>query len=262
MSVPAVLSDEVPGPHKRFTWERAVRDLSELTPGQKLVALTLATYMNDKTGACWPSLDTLEKVTGRSRGSLCGKKGDLAALERSGWLQRDRGGGRGHLTVYRARVPLVVLSALNSSESEPFSPGEDALNSSESEPFEPETVRLATETARSPRPNNQEQSKAAAATKEEILENAPDAWRRAEQRTKDEGPKVRDRDAYTLRIARDDYAEQLAEQERQRERERDTAEIAACPVCESTGMRWVEQEGRDVMVRCNHDLALVWEGPF
>ena len=74
----------------RFEYERAVRS-SELPPLSRLLALTVATWADVKTGVIpdrlTPSLTTLESATGMARASV---RKHLDNLEDGGWLKRDR----------------------------------------------------------------------------------------------------------------------------------------------------------------------------
>jgi hypothetical protein len=74
----------------RFEYERAVR-ASGLPPMSRLMALTLATWADLKTGVIpphlMPSLSKLEEATGMSRGSV---RTHLDKLEADGWLLRKR----------------------------------------------------------------------------------------------------------------------------------------------------------------------------
>lgn len=74
----------------RFEYERAVRS-SDLPSLSRLLALTVATWADVKTGAIpgrlMPSLTTLESATGMARASV---RKHLDTLEEGGWLKRDR----------------------------------------------------------------------------------------------------------------------------------------------------------------------------
>ena len=83
--------------------------------GQKLLLALLADYAN-KDLIAWPSQDTLAKTVCADRKSIVRW---LAALERSGYIARERRGGDGHgraTNVYRllvgetGKVPLVPFS--------------------------------------------------------------------------------------------------------------------------------------------------------
>lgn len=69
-------------------WAWSVPDL---TAGQKLVLLALADKADDKGGRCFPSIDTLEAMTGLRRRSVTRS---LADLEQRELISRDRSGGR------------------------------------------------------------------------------------------------------------------------------------------------------------------------
>lgn len=74
----------------RFEYERAVR-VSGLPPMSRLLALTIATWADIKTGVIpprmMPSLSKLEESTGMARGSV---RTHLDRLEDDGWLIRKR----------------------------------------------------------------------------------------------------------------------------------------------------------------------------
>lgn len=74
----------------RFEFERAVRS-SELAPLSRLLALTVATWADVRTGLIpdrlQPSLSTLEGASGLARASV---RTHLDKLEDGGWLKRNR----------------------------------------------------------------------------------------------------------------------------------------------------------------------------
>jgi hypothetical protein len=74
----------------RFEYERAVRS-SDLPSLSRLLALTLATWADVRTGRIpprlTPSLTTLEGATGMARGSV---RTHLNKLEAAGWVVRER----------------------------------------------------------------------------------------------------------------------------------------------------------------------------
>lgn len=74
----------------RFEYERAVRS-SDLPPLSRLLALTVATWADVRTGVIpdrlTPSLTTLEAATGMARASV---RNHLNNLEAGGWLNRNR----------------------------------------------------------------------------------------------------------------------------------------------------------------------------
>lgn len=97
----------------RFEYERAVR-ASGLPPMSRLMALTLATWADLKTGAIpsrlMPSLSKLEEATGMARGSV---RTHLDRLETDGWLVRKRppiAAARAEKarTQYKLRIPKGV----------------------------------------------------------------------------------------------------------------------------------------------------------
>ncbi|MER8004812.1 helix-turn-helix domain-containing protein [Streptomyces sp. NPDC094149] len=74
----------------RFEYERSVRS-SDLAPLSRLLALTLATWADVKTGVIptrlTPSLSTLEEATGMDRSTV---RRHLNKLESAEWVGRDR----------------------------------------------------------------------------------------------------------------------------------------------------------------------------
>lgn len=74
----------------RFEYERSIRS-SDLPPLSRLLALTLATWADVKTGVIaarhTPSLSTLEEGTGMDRSTV---RRHLNKLEAAGWVKRDR----------------------------------------------------------------------------------------------------------------------------------------------------------------------------
>jgi Helix-turn-helix domain len=88
-----------PASHKT-QWLSAVRD-SDLGDRELLVALVLGTWMSAE-GQCWPSLEAIAKGVRRHVATIARA---LIVLEASGWISRQRGGGRGRSTLYRARIP-------------------------------------------------------------------------------------------------------------------------------------------------------------
>src|SRR5690349_3939275 len=94
----------------RFEYERAVR-ASELPPLSRLLALTVATWADVRTGVIpprlMPSLTDLEKGTGMARASV---RTHLDRLEADGWLGRKRPSvadarSKKTTTHYKIRVP-------------------------------------------------------------------------------------------------------------------------------------------------------------
>jgi DNA-binding transcriptional MocR family regulator len=80
-------------------WRRAVL-ASDLTRGQKIVAMALAEHMNGEGGSCYPSVKTLASETGLS---VRGVRKAIAELSRRKWISRKRGGSRpGHTSRYQA----------------------------------------------------------------------------------------------------------------------------------------------------------------
>lgn len=97
----------------RFEYERAVR-ASELPPLSRLLALTIATWADVRTGTIparlQPSLTTLEAGTGMARASV---RTHLDKLETGGWLIRKRptvaaARSKKATTTYKIHVPKGV----------------------------------------------------------------------------------------------------------------------------------------------------------
>jgi hypothetical protein len=94
----------------RFEYERSVRS-SDLAPLSRLLALTLATWADVKTGVIparlTPSLSTLEEATGMDRSTV---RRHLNKLESAEWVGRDRpdpaaARARKARTQYRLTIP-------------------------------------------------------------------------------------------------------------------------------------------------------------
>lgn len=97
----------------RFEYERAVRN-SDLPSLSRLLALTLATWADVRTGRIpprlTPSLTTLEGATGMARASV---RNHLNKLEAEGWVVRERpsvAAARAEKarTLYKIRIPKGV----------------------------------------------------------------------------------------------------------------------------------------------------------
>lgn len=97
----------------RFEYERAVRS-SDLPSLSRLLALTLATWADVRTGRIpprlTPSLTTLEGATGMARASV---RNHLNKLEAEGWVVRERppvAAARAEKarTLYKIRIPKGV----------------------------------------------------------------------------------------------------------------------------------------------------------
>ncbi len=84
-----------------FTWRSAICD-SELEPGARLLAQTLACHMSVRGDSCFPSINTLSAETGMSDRSV---QRYIRRLRQTGWLTVTYGGGRGRSNRYKASVP-------------------------------------------------------------------------------------------------------------------------------------------------------------
>ena len=73
-----------------FNFVKAVRQIS-MPPTTKLVAITLATYADYKTGECYPTVETLMEDTGLSNRAVCQH---IRHIESMGILAVDRSNGR------------------------------------------------------------------------------------------------------------------------------------------------------------------------
>ena len=85
-----------------FVWMRQIRD-SELPSSTRLVLLTMTTWIDGRTGVCWPSLTTLASGTGLSRSTVTEH---LKVAEKKGFITRQRRmrGNQHTSTFYRARM--------------------------------------------------------------------------------------------------------------------------------------------------------------
>ena len=80
--------------------------VSDLSPTARAVCCALATFMDSRTGECWPSVETLATVLRRNRRTV---QRALREIEDAGWVNVKRGGGKGKATTYTAaRVPPYV----------------------------------------------------------------------------------------------------------------------------------------------------------
>ena len=87
---------------------------TELPSYAKLLAHTLATYMNRDQDMAWPSLSRIEHESSLSRSTTCKY---LSMLETEGWLIRERG-HMGKNTRYIIGFPVVVEEAISSASHE------------------------------------------------------------------------------------------------------------------------------------------------
>ena len=86
-----------------FAWMKSVRD-SSLPPVTRLVLLTMVTWIDNRTGLCFPSLQTLAEGTGLAKSTVAVH---LRRAEEAGFLRRtQRKRGRQHTsTLYKALTP-------------------------------------------------------------------------------------------------------------------------------------------------------------
>lgn len=84
-------------------WLTAVRE-SDLGDRERLVAFALGTWMSS-AGGCFPSLGAIAAGARRHVATVCRA---LDELEAGGWIDRDRGGGRGRSTTYQASIPSHI----------------------------------------------------------------------------------------------------------------------------------------------------------
>lgn len=73
------------------------------TPGQKIVLLALADCEREDAG-CWPSISKLAEKCSMSRQGVLNQ---LDALEKRGWISRDKGKGKSSL--YRLTLPVHAM---------------------------------------------------------------------------------------------------------------------------------------------------------
>lgn len=85
-----------------FVWMRQIRD-SELPSSTRLVLLTMTTWIDSRTGVCWPSLTTLASGTGLAKSTVTEH---LKVAEKKGFITRQRRmrGNTPTSTFYRARL--------------------------------------------------------------------------------------------------------------------------------------------------------------
>lgn len=85
-----------------FTWRSAIA-MSRLPQKAKHVALTLSLHMSERGDSCFPGLRLLEAETSMGKSTVLRM---LDELERSGFLEIKRGGGRGRPNHYGALIPI------------------------------------------------------------------------------------------------------------------------------------------------------------
>ncbi len=73
----------------RFEWMEGALSATDLTPGEKNVAIRLALHLNLQTLLCNPGHDTLSRGVAMTNSGL---RGAISALERKEYIRRARGG--------------------------------------------------------------------------------------------------------------------------------------------------------------------------
>lgn len=86
---------------ERFSWPARLAD-PELSDRARHVGLVLYSYAHNETGECWPSFDTLAKLTGKSLDTV--RRG-LNELKAAGFIQIKRGCGRGNQSHFVLKLP-------------------------------------------------------------------------------------------------------------------------------------------------------------
>lgn len=86
-------------PVARLRWLAAIAADRTLPGAAMSVAAILAECINAERGTAFPGLSYLAEESGLNLATI---KRSLGALERGGWLQKHRGGGRGKATEWRA----------------------------------------------------------------------------------------------------------------------------------------------------------------
>lgn len=97
----------------RYEWERVVLDdFTPSTPTVKLVALTLATYANGRTGgSIRPGIQRLAQVTGLSERTIIRSVKELEELGMVSCVRRGSSfgrGGKGMASTYQLTVPAAL----------------------------------------------------------------------------------------------------------------------------------------------------------
>lgn len=108
-----------------FRWQRAVRD-SDLPSVERLIALTLSTWMSAEDLSCHPRQETLAAACGLHIKTLRPK---VKALRDAGWVSVEydrRGEGRGTRTTYTAVFPTRTATAANGTAPDDFEPEDEA----------------------------------------------------------------------------------------------------------------------------------------
>ena len=88
---------------------------------QRLVACDLESHMSADGGSCFPSLDTIADETGLSKATVVL---GIRALEATGWLYRQTGGGAKRPTRYQALIPDHNLLSRQQTDNRPTSRAE------------------------------------------------------------------------------------------------------------------------------------------
>lgn len=97
-------------PADKWTWEKALLEravVEGLTPTAQHIALVLSTYADGNGEQIRPTVETVVRVSGRSRATV---HSALRALRDTGWLrQLSRGSGKGkRASEYRLTIPPKV----------------------------------------------------------------------------------------------------------------------------------------------------------
>lgn len=96
-----------------FTWRSAIASSSsDLTSTERLVALVLSLYMNEKGASCFPSVPTISAASGLSDRAV---QKALRSIEAKEWLaaRLTSGGKRGRTNTYRAAFPQWYVERVN-----------------------------------------------------------------------------------------------------------------------------------------------------
>ena len=113
--------------------DRVYRDVHDTSPTEQLVLLALAHCANDKTGQCFPSVDTLVKRTHLNRSTV--RRG-LDALKERGLLTWSSGGrkkrGRVLSNLYMLTLPKHSKKAEEESDNEQLEEVFEDVDNSES----------------------------------------------------------------------------------------------------------------------------------
>ena len=239
-------------PVGKFEWEKGIRDHSNLPAGARHIALTLATWMNAKTGEAYPSLMELARASGRAKSTVIR---NLSILGDEGFLDWRKGGGRrpdGHgiPNYYKATLPADIEANINNGRTmKPYGAGTVASRTENGSTVIEKGRATDTQTIN----NNQEQS--AGLKPLEIANLHPRIWADALDTAKNrEG--VRNIEAYATKIANDRVAAQALDEERRTKSQLYDDVISDCDECSSNG--WIT--GDDGMVRHHQDSLDMTQG--